>query len=101
MPWQNNRDLLKDIDNLPHGPEWSTQEVDIGEGVYKHVHIVFRRNPVDVVKELIGNPQFKEFMRYAPELHWTSRRRKSRVYNEFWSGNWWWRMQVSSLFLRN
>ncbi|KAF8598911.1 hypothetical protein BDV93DRAFT_450229, partial [Ceratobasidium sp. AG-I] len=52
------------------------------------------RNPVDIVHELIGNPRFKEHMRYAPERHWTSEARDNRIYGEMWSGDWWWRTQV-------
>jgi hypothetical protein len=94
-PWRNNRDLVKDIDALPHGPSWDTATIDIGEGMHKRTHVVFKRNIIEVVKELIGNIRFKGFMRYAPERHWTSHRRRYRVYDEMWSGNWWWRTQVS------
>jgi hypothetical protein len=97
VPWKNNRALVKDIDKLPHGPKWDAHNVNIGEGSHKRVHIVFKRNVLDVVKELIGNPRFKEFMRYAPKRHWTSNRRKFRVYDEMWSGDWWWRTQVSTV----
>ncbi|KAF8597217.1 hypothetical protein BDV93DRAFT_479616 [Ceratobasidium sp. AG-I] len=38
-------------------------------------------------------------MRYAPERHWSSSKRTTRVYDEMWSGNWWWRMQVSLQYL--
>jgi hypothetical protein len=70
-PWKNNRDLVKDINTLPHRPEWDTHKIHIGEGICKHVHIVFKQNILDIVQELIGNPHFEKCMRYALERHWT------------------------------
>lgn len=75
------------MDRLPHGPEWSDHAVHIGEGRYRRRHVVFKRNIIDIVRELIGDPRFKNFMRYAPERHWTSKKRKYRVYSEMWTGN--------------
>lgn len=94
-PWSNDRALVKDIDTLPHGPGWDAHIIDVGQGQHKRAHVVFKRSVIDVVRELIGDPRFRDSMRYAPERHWTSKRRKFRVYGELWSGNWWWRTQVS------
>ncbi|KAG8728742.1 hypothetical protein FRC10_004611, partial [Ceratobasidium sp. 414] len=94
VPWQNDRQMLKDIDLLPHGPDWHTQELVAGEGWYERSHTLYKRSVVDVIRELIGNPAFKWVMRYAPERHWTSRTRRSRVYGEMWTGDWWWRRQL-------
>ncbi|KAF8595747.1 hypothetical protein BDV93DRAFT_456186, partial [Ceratobasidium sp. AG-I] len=58
---------------------------------------VYKRSVIDVIRDLIGNPRFKDVMRYAPERHWTSTRMQSRVYGEMWTGNWWWRRQVYTL----
>ncbi|KAF8602204.1 hypothetical protein BDV93DRAFT_533541 [Ceratobasidium sp. AG-I] len=46
-----------------------------------------------LIRELIRVRRFKDCMRYAPEHRWTSRDQKCRVYDEAWSGDWWWRMQ--------
>ncbi|CAE6368386.1 unnamed protein product [Rhizoctonia solani] len=92
-PWKNNRALLKDIDRLPRGVEWVSDEIVIGEDSNERVYTVFKRDIVKVVGELIGAPRFKNHMRYAPERHWTSRNRRQRVYDEMWSGEWWWRTQ--------
>ncbi|KAF8597999.1 hypothetical protein BDV93DRAFT_413404, partial [Ceratobasidium sp. AG-I] len=51
------------------------------------------RNPVEVVRELIGNPRFKDYIKYAPEKHWMSEARDVRIYGEMWTANWWWRTQ--------
>jgi hypothetical protein len=74
-------------------------EVKVVEEPSKRIHIsyMFARNIIAIVRELIGNPAFKDHIRYAPERHWTAEDCKIRVYGEAWSGNWWWRMQVSDL----
>ncbi|KAG8728744.1 hypothetical protein FRC10_004600 [Ceratobasidium sp. 414] len=91
--WKNNAALLSDVDRLPTGPDWRTEEVEVGEGSYRRIHTVYFRDILEVVRELIGATRFKDCMRYAPERHWTSQRGGCQVYDEMWSGNWWWRMQ--------
>ncbi|QRV94481.1 Zn-finger protein [Ceratobasidium sp. AG-Ba] len=73
--------------------DWQAEEVAVGEGQYKRTHVLYKRSVVDVIRELIGNPAFANVMRYALERHWTSMARRSRVYGEMWTGNWWWRRQ--------
>ncbi|KAF8593929.1 hypothetical protein BDV93DRAFT_424315, partial [Ceratobasidium sp. AG-I] len=53
------------------------------------------RDILKVVRELIGARRFRDCMQYAPERHWVSLDCDRRVYDEMWSGDWWWRMQVS------
>jgi hypothetical protein len=47
------------------------------------------------VKELIGNPAFKDFMSFVPERVYTDKEGKDRIYDEMWTADWWWEMQVS------
>lgn len=86
---------MKEIDRLPHGPGWYAKGLGVREGSGERIAIVYMRNIVEIVRELIGNPRFKHHMRYAPERQWTSDARIHRVFGETWTGNWWWRMQVS------
>ncbi|QRV93500.1 Zn-finger protein [Ceratobasidium sp. AG-Ba] len=92
--WRNDRELLQDIDSLPRGPKWRRDEVTVGEGIYKRRHTVHFRDILAVIRHLISARRFKDCMRYAPERHWMSRDKKCRLYDEMWSGNWWWRMQL-------
>jgi hypothetical protein len=55
---------------------------------------LWRRNPVDCVKELMSNPAFKAVLRYAPERVYRDKEGKIRVYDEMWTGDWWWDTQV-------
>ncbi|KAG8730883.1 hypothetical protein FRC10_002295, partial [Ceratobasidium sp. 414] len=91
--WPDNAALLRDIDRLPTGPNWTTADVSVGEGLHERVHTVHMRNVLEVIRELLGARRFEHCMQYAPERHWTSRNRRCRVYDEMWSGDWWWRMQ--------
>ncbi|QRV76908.1 Zn-finger protein [Ceratobasidium sp. AG-Ba] len=91
--WRNDRELLQDIDSLPRGPKWKRDKVTVGEGIYKRHHTVHFRDVLAVIRHLISARRFKDCMRYAPERHWMSQDKKCRLYDEMWTGNWWWRMQ--------
>lgn len=54
------------------------------------------RDPVECVRELIGNPLFDGKLAYAPEEHYEDRDGTREVRNEMWTGQWWWNTQVSS-----
>jgi hypothetical protein len=93
------------VDRLPtDGPEWFCDIITIagdkfndeGEVLTEDVEL-WRRNPVDCVRELIGNPAFKEVMVYAPEKVFSNADGSNRVFDEMWTGDWWWNIQVSSL----
>ena len=55
---------------------------------------LWRRDPVECVKELMGNPRFASCMVYAPEKTFNG---GVREYNDMNSGDWWWSIQVSVL----
>ncbi|KAF8595892.1 hypothetical protein BDV93DRAFT_455892, partial [Ceratobasidium sp. AG-I] len=86
--------LVRDIDQLPQGAGWQAEELIVGEGRYTRSHVLYKRPVVDVIRDLMGNPVFKDYMRYAPERHWTSCARQSCVYGEMWTRDWWWQCQV-------
>jgi hypothetical protein len=56
---------------------------------------VWRRDPVECVKELMGNPAFKDYMSYMPEHVYSDKEGKVRIYDEMWTADWWWNKQVS------
>jgi len=55
---------------------------------------LWRRNPVDCIKELFANPAFKEKISYKPRKAFTDESQTERMYGEMWEGEWWWTMQV-------
>ena len=58
-------------------------------------HELWIRDPVECLRNLIGNPSFREHMAYAPEKVYTDKEGRNRQYDEMWTGDWWWETQVS------
>ncbi|KAG2352314.1 hypothetical protein BDR07DRAFT_1466456 [Suillus spraguei] len=75
------------VDKLPHGPAWSCKKVSIqgnrtdenGRLLHEDVEL-WTRDPVECIRDLIGNPLFKEHMDYEG-LH--------RIIDDMWTGDWW------------
>lgn len=88
---------MKKIDKLPTGPEWFCDNVvgDVngpnGEPLTEELEL-WRRDPVDCCRELMGNPAFEDFMAYEP-VRMT--RDGVRYYGEMNTSDWWWNAQVS------
>jgi len=78
-------DLVKD----PSGHVLKTEAIEL-----------WHRNPVELVEELIGNPNFRDVMKYAPERKYEDKERKVQVIDEMWTGKWWWEIQVCGPSLR-
>jgi hypothetical protein len=93
---------VKAVDKLPIGPGWTCEIVDIagdqaGEDGVPLVEDMelWRRDPVECVNELIGNPAFKEYISYVPEHVYMDDTGQDRIYDEMWTSDWWWETQVS------
>jgi len=105
MSYQTAKALLKKIERLPRGPEWTCDVFEVkgdqlgedGKRATQEIEL-WRRNPVECIRELIGNPLFREKLRYGPQLKFLDAEGKVRVYDEMWTGDWWWNTQVSALF---
>lgn len=54
---------------------------------------------MECIRELIGNPAFRNKMQYAPEKVYEDLDGKVRILDEMWTGDWWWNLQVSILYL--
>ncbi|KAH9951748.1 hypothetical protein B0H21DRAFT_775908 [Amylocystis lapponica] len=78
-PWDVQGDVMDECGNL------MTESLEL-----------WKRNPVECIRELIGNPMFKDHIRYAPEKLYTNelKRPDTRIYDETWTGDWWWDTQV-------
>jgi hypothetical protein len=93
---------MEKIDSLPTtGPNWSCELVTVTGDVCDHSGKLvteelqlWHRNPVDCVQELLGNPTFKDVIKYAPEKVYCDEDGKVRVFGETWTGDWWWELQV-------
>jgi hypothetical protein len=102
---------LKKIDALPGGPEWTCEIFEIIGDIKKSESSnddeeekdaaymaeeaeLWRRDPVECVKELISNPAFRDLIRYAPEQLYERPDQTNQVFDEMWTGEWWWDLQV-------
>ncbi|KAG0700884.1 hypothetical protein DFH29DRAFT_806960, partial [Suillus ampliporus] len=71
--FHNNQSFLKKVNELPHGAAWSCKKITIqgnrtdenGQMLHEDIEL-WMRDPVECVKDLIGNPFFKDHMVYAP-----------------------------------
>lgn len=52
------------------------------------------RDPVECVKELIGNPSFKEDMAYSPARAYSDHVGEHRIIDKMWTADWWAEKQV-------
>jgi len=102
-PSFGNKDMLiETIDELPRGVKWSYRPINLngdmlddnGKPMMEQLELWYR-DPVEVVRELLGNPIFQQVMRYAPERVFCDSEGTDGVVNEMWTAAWWWEMQVS------
>ncbi|KAJ7609663.1 Zn-finger domain-containing protein [Roridomyces roridus] len=102
LSFHNNRSFLKKIDTLPKGPDWTCEIVtaagnrldEDGELMAEDLEL-WRRDPVECIKDLMSNPAFKDCMAYAPERVYGREdgSEDSRIIDEMWTAQWWWETQ--------
>ena len=74
LSFYNSYSFLKKVDKLPIGPEWKCKIIEItghrldddGNPMNEQVELWYR-DPIECVKELLGNPAFDGFISYVPE----------------------------------
>ncbi|KAJ7690982.1 hypothetical protein B0H17DRAFT_1179726 [Mycena rosella] len=74
LSFHNNRAFLQKIDALPTGPDWTCEIVtvagnrlDENDKIMSEELELWKRDPVECIKELMSNPAFKNHMAYEPE----------------------------------
>ena len=55
---------------------------------------LWKRDPVECIKDLIGNPAFQDLMSYVPQRAYTDAEGKNCIFDEMWTADWWWDTQV-------
>ncbi|KAH7907825.1 hypothetical protein BJ138DRAFT_1013929 [Hygrophoropsis aurantiaca] len=98
--YRTKTDLLELVDSLPGGVKWECEELtiqgdclDINGKPLTETLELWHRDPVEIMKELIGNPLFKDVMAYEPQKVFVDAEGKNRVINEMWTADWWWKVQ--------
>ncbi|KAF7344345.1 hypothetical protein MSAN_01915500 [Mycena sanguinolenta] len=96
----NNYAFLKFIDALPRGPAWDCHlmeltgdEVDEKGEKKKETVELWYRDPVECVRELLGNPAFRGKQSFAPRRVFRREGGQNREYSEMWTARWWWEIQ--------
>jgi hypothetical protein len=75
-------------DELPTCPPFHCKEVTFGEERLEFYY----RDVMKCIRAIYGNPQFAHHLVFAPERHYTSQERTCRIYNELYTGDWWWKV---------
>ncbi|KAJ6611866.1 hypothetical protein B0H10DRAFT_2283854 [Mycena sp. CBHHK59/15] len=97
--------FFEKVDSLPGGAKWHCKLLDTkgdlpdlekdptGATMCREQSELWWRDPVECVKELIGNPVFRDVMRYVPEKLYANKEETIEVVNEMWTASWWWEIQ--------
>ena len=108
-PFKDHRDMYKKIDDIKKGDvPWKEFSI-IYTGEKKPVkdkiptwmddrYTIYYRDPHQVVKDMLKNPDFKDEIDFGPVKE--SNTDGDRLYGNFMSGNWAWRQAVSFVLTR-
>jgi hypothetical protein len=97
--FHNMNSLKKKLEKLPQYGEWHEHPMCLIEDENEE-HLIQYRNPLDVIQGLWSNPTYVDEMVFTPHQVWSSKDKNSRLYNEMWTGDWWWQMQVCVLYIK-
>lgn len=92
LSYHNVRRLHQVIDALPGLPPWQHTDMSV-RGLPERFNLTFR-DPVKCLQPLFRNRALLRFMTFAPEMQFSDADRKSRLYNEMHTGDWWNQKQV-------
>ncbi|KAF7367105.1 hypothetical protein MSAN_00970100 [Mycena sanguinolenta] len=99
--FENKQAFLESIDRLPIAASWKVKHIPVtgdilDENGNKRTETaeLWFRDPVECVRELIGNPSFKDVMDYAPTQLFVDENGTEAFIKEMSSAGWWWKMQL-------
>ncbi|KAG8734755.1 hypothetical protein FRC10_011460, partial [Ceratobasidium sp. 414] len=93
-PWKRNRQLVRDIDKLPHGPGWSVEmkKIDGDDGTFEMVEF-WKRDSLEWVKKMMRDQQLGPYLHLKPQRHYTNSRRTRWRRGEMWTSDLMWKFQ--------
>ncbi|KAJ2975809.1 hypothetical protein NUW54_g11669 [Trametes sanguinea] len=99
--YESNYKFFQKIDALPPGrASWKVEVMEatgdkLGEDGKPRTERIelWSRNAVDCVRELMGNPAFRESLVYSPQRSYMDEEGRGRLYDNMWTGDWWWDVQ--------
>jgi hypothetical protein len=75
---------------LPGQPPFQRKELVIGDERLEF----YWRDVLECIRSLYGDPKFAQVLAFVPKRHYTCQARRTRIYNEMYTGDWWWSIQV-------
>ncbi|KAG1731114.1 uncharacterized protein EDB91DRAFT_1238998 [Suillus paluster] len=90
LSFKNSCELNKIIDNeLPGRPKFKREQIVIAGEAFD----VYYRDIIECIKALFSDPNFADFLVFAPECHYADEDETVRLYHEMHTGKWWWNCQ--------
>jgi Plavaka transposase len=91
LTYKNSRELNKIVDEkLPGRPHFICEEVTVAGQSFEN----YRRDIIECIRSLYGDPDFASHLIFAPERHFANPDRTIIVYHDMYTGEWWWEIQV-------
>ncbi|KAG1838687.1 hypothetical protein F4604DRAFT_1885397 [Suillus subluteus] len=90
LSFKNARELNKIIDNeLPGHPKFKREQIVIANEAFD----VYYRDIIECIRSLFSDPNFADFLVFAPERHYANEDETVQLYHEMHTGKWWWNSQ--------
>lgn len=67
-----------------------------GKPRVEHLEL-WKRNPVDCIREIMGNPALRDALHYRPIKVFSDESCDEQIFNEMRTAEWWWDIQVCNL----
>jgi hypothetical protein len=78
------------VDSLPARPKFICHEIKIGDEVVE----MYRRDVLECIQALYGDPEFAPHMVFKPERHYVDQDKIIQIFGDMHTGDWWWNTQV-------
>ncbi|KAG1873158.1 hypothetical protein F4604DRAFT_1654403 [Suillus subluteus] len=90
LSFKNAHELNKIIDHkLPGRPKFKREQIIIANEAFD----VYYRDIIECIKALFSDPNFADFLVFAPERHYADEDETVHLYHEMHTGKWWWNSQ--------
>lgn len=93
LTYHNTRGLHKLVDSIPARAKWKLKELWFKSDP-DHKHFIYYRDVLEAIEALLGNPAHAKDIVWKPRRVFTNAVKTKRIYNEMWTGDWWWAVQV-------
>ncbi|CAE6396425.1 unnamed protein product [Rhizoctonia solani] len=64
LPWHNSRALQKDINKLPHGPDWEVQPFKLTGNSGEEIVKLWKQNPLNVIRAILRDKTLRKYLQY-------------------------------------